>query len=273
MKTMLLVFAHPDDESFTAGGTVAKYAKTGWKIHLVCATNGEQAGDDLGPIRQKEVRKAADTLGIKSVTFLGLPDAGLSELTPGTLEDPLFKIMKEKLPDTVITHDTTGITNHPDHIKVCYAVTYAFQEYAEYLFAIETKNKSAIHRGKNWIQEEHQRVFGDVAVSHEPKLYYVCLPQNILAFFKKVGGLSDLSYDQPWKGTPDKTITTVIDIKQTKSIKIKALKCHLSQKVDVDRFIAVPLLNPFLKQEFFLLRMQGTYEILMGKIDRIDDRL
>jgi len=65
MKTMCLVFAHPDDESFFVGGTVAKYAKLGWKIDLIVATNGEagnnslpslEEGQTLGDVRKKELQ-------------------------------------------------------------------------------------------------------------------------------------------------------------------------------------------------------------------------
>lgn len=80
MKRLLLVFAHPDDESFSCAGTVAKYVAAGWKVDLICATRGEDGSrgpyvdlpkDQLGDIRQKELQKACVTLGINSITFLG----------------------------------------------------------------------------------------------------------------------------------------------------------------------------------------------------------
>ena len=80
MKRLLFVFAHPDDESFSCGGTIAKYVAAGWHVDLMCATRGEEGNrgpfvdlpqNQLGEIRQKELQKAGMVLGISSITFLG----------------------------------------------------------------------------------------------------------------------------------------------------------------------------------------------------------
>lgn len=279
---MLVVFAHPDDESFSAGGTIAKYVKLGWKVDLVVATNGENgnsgsfswaAGDALGDLRKKELQAAADVLGIRTVLFLGQPDGGLTTLSPGTLEDPIYKKMLEMLPDVVITHDTSGISNHPDHIKVCYAATFAFQKYAEHLEQVKQPEEAHTGRGKEWRKDAYLRAFGDVEPENkEPKLYYICMPEHVASYLKKMKAIPEESYGKPWTGTKDKFVTTAIDIDETKLLKGKALLCHETQSTDVARFIDFDR-HPLHNREYFILRMQGIYEVFMGKTDRVADTL
>ncbi len=84
-RRLLAVFAHPDDETFGAGGTLALYARRGVEVHLVCATRGEvgEAPPDLkgfptvGAMRESELRCAAEILGLKGVYFLGYRDSGM----------------------------------------------------------------------------------------------------------------------------------------------------------------------------------------------------
>jgi LmbE family N-acetylglucosaminyl deacetylase len=262
MKKMLLVFAHPDDESFSTGGTVAKYVKAGWSVDLICATRGEAGqsgtykttdGEKLGEIRQKEVQKAATILGISTITFLGYKDGTLSGEIPGELEETLYQKMIELIPDCVITFDRTGVSNHPDHIRMCFATTFAFQKYA---FWIRDRLKDS----------------PEFTEDDEPKLYYACMPQTAVEYLKKNKALPAESFGKPWRGTPDKHITTVIHIKGFEQIKKKALLSHISQKEDVDRFLSFRK-NPQHAQECFILRLHGIREVFMGKTDRVSGRL
>lgn len=282
MKKMLLVFAHPDDESFGVGGTVAKYAADGWHVELICATNGE-AGEssgertyekeELGPVRKSETERAGKLLGIQHIQFLEKPDGELKSVSPGTLEDMITKKMEELMPDIVITHDTTGITNHPDHIKVCYAATFAFQKYTETLEGIKLGVTDRKGRGYVWKENAFVRAFGDVdPANKDPKLYYTCMPTSVVAFMQKSKQLPEESHGFPLRGTADKFVTTVIDITDTKLVKGKALLCHESQKENVDQFISFDK-NPHHNQEWFILRMQGIHEVFMGKNDRVGDSL
>lgn len=257
MKRLLLVFAHPDDESFSCGGTVAKYVKAGWRVDLICATRGEEGSrgpyvnlprDQLGDIRQKELQQAGITLGINSVTFLGYRDGTLSEQTPGELEDKVHKKMEELVPDAVITADTTGISNHPDHIKMSFVTTYAFQKYAA------------------WIEEQLKDQ--QVTTQIFPKLYYACMPESVADYLKRKKIIPVESFGKPWRGTPDKNITTVINIMRFAATKRRALASHISQQDDINRFLSLPS-QPLLAHEYFILRMHGTTEVFMGKNDRI----
>ncbi len=254
MKKLLLVFAHPDDESFTSAATVAKYVKAGWSVDLISATRGEagssgeygeKTSGQLGSIRQGELQKAARLLGISSITFLGYMDGTLTDEPPGELEDKIYKKMEELIPDCVITFDTTGISNHPDHIKLCYATTFAFQKYAF------------------WIERQ---------VTGAPKLYYACVPETVVSYLKRKKIFPEVSFGKPWLGTPDKYITTVISSTGFQMIKKKALRMHVSQKEDVERFLSFPK-NPLVQQEYYILRLEGTREIFMSKNDRVSGSL
>lgn len=257
MRKLLGVFAHPDDESFTSAGTMAKYAKSGWQIDLVCATRGERGSRgpysapgemELGNIRERELQDAGSHIGITSITFLDYKDGTLAKEVPGEIEDKLVSIFTELAPDIVLTFEPGGISNHPDHMKLTVAATFAFQKYAA------------------------ERAEAKPDDPNRPKLYYACMPQSITSYLQKKGVIPEESFGKPWKGVEDKKVATVIDIQRMRSIKTKALKAHISQTEDVAKFFSLPN-NPLLKQEYFILRMVGTTEAFMGNYDRISDRL
>ncbi|MFZ5845419.1 MAG: PIG-L deacetylase family protein [Patescibacteria group bacterium] len=253
MKKILLVFAHPNDESFAVGGSAAKYARAGWQVDLLCATRGETgaqppfeklAGAALGQIRERELAEAGEILGINSITVLDYQDGTLSRQNPGELEDKIFRRMQELSPAVVVTFDTTGAGNHPDHIKVSYATTFAFQKYAA--------------------QSAQQ---GEL----EPKLYYVCLPESVAGYLREQRVIPPESFGKPWKGVPDKLVSTIIDIKRAAALKKRALRSYRTQTADVARFLGFPK-NPLLSQEYFVLRQQGPREVFLGKYDRLTNR-
>ena len=237
MKRLLLVFAHPDDESFSCGGTVAQYVDAGWHVDLICGTSND--------VRQKELQKAGVILGIHSITFLGYQDGTLASQTPGELEDAVYKKMEELVPDAVITMDTTGINNDPDHVKMCFTATYAFQKYAAW---IEEKLKD---------QED--------AAQNFPKLFYASLPESLVEYLKKKKSLPAESFSKPWRGTPDKKITTVINITEFADTKKQALASYTS--------VPEYMVQPMVDHEYYILRMQGTTEVFMGNHDNVANNL
>lgn len=254
-----MVAAHPDDESFMAGGTIAKYVEAGWQVDLMSATRGEEGDrgslvqlgrDKVGEVRQKELEKAGEVLGIHAVTFMGYKDGTLARRTPGDIEDVVYKKMLEIVPDIVITADTTGISNHPDHVKLSYTTTYAFQKYAA------------------WVEEQ--------LVSHEetaqmfPKLYYACLPESIVAHAVKNKILPAESFGKPWRGVEDKKITTVIDISEYREIKERAINQHVTQSAAAQRYFKM---KDLMRNEYYIFRMHGTTEVFMGKNDHVADSL
>ena len=147
-KRLLLVHAHPDDETINNGVTMAKYAAEGVHVTLVTCTRGEEGevlvenlknlasdkDDKLGPHREIELHDAMVELGISDFRFLGAPnkkwrDSGMMGAPQNDRDDvfwqsdldeaanELVKIILEIKPQVLITYDEFGGYGHPDHIK------------------------------------------------------------------------------------------------------------------------------------------------------------
>lgn len=130
-RSLLVVLAHPDDESFPMGGTLAKYAAEGVRVTLICATRGEAGIPGLSPeitgqLRERELHAAAAALGLAEVRFLGYHDGQLAQADPEQVIGQLFKIMQEIRPQAVITFGPDGISAHPDHLAIYRFTTEAF---------------------------------------------------------------------------------------------------------------------------------------------------
>lgn len=146
-KKILAVLAHPDDESFGLGGTLALYAKRGYETYYVCATRGEAGSvdpeflngfKDTAEMRTDELNRAAKELGLKEVIFLGYRDSGMPGMEANNhpdaqinhpIEEVAGKVVKhirEIKPDVVITFDPIGGYKHPDHIHIHKATVMAF---------------------------------------------------------------------------------------------------------------------------------------------------
>lgn len=146
-KTILAVLAHPDDESFGMGGTLAYYAEQGVDVRLVCATRGE-VGDvppkymkgfnSVAEVRTAELMCAADKLGLTSVDFLDFRDSGMpgsednkhpNAFVAQPTQDVVGKIVqyiRKYRPDIILTFDPVGGYRHPDHITVHQTTVEAF---------------------------------------------------------------------------------------------------------------------------------------------------
>jgi LmbE family N-acetylglucosaminyl deacetylase len=140
-KTLLAVFAHPDDETIVSP-VLAAYARQGVKIYLAIATDGQRgvqphagipAGAPLAKVRAEEARCSARELGIQPPILIGLEDAGLATITPwpgevlDRLAETLKKILAETNPDVVIAWGAEGGYGHADHRLVGDVVTQLFQ--------------------------------------------------------------------------------------------------------------------------------------------------
>jgi LmbE family N-acetylglucosaminyl deacetylase len=122
---LLGVFAHPDDETFCAGGTFARYAEQGAEIMVVSATRG-QAGQirdaaagtrrTIAAVREAELRLACDRLGITKVRCLDHVDGTLADAEFSALVDEVAEVICEFRPDVVITFGPDGGYGHPDHV-------------------------------------------------------------------------------------------------------------------------------------------------------------
>jgi LmbE family N-acetylglucosaminyl deacetylase len=147
--TLLAVLAHPDDESFGMGGTLAFYASRGVDVHLICATRGE-VGDvspeylegyrSIADRREAELRCAAGILGLNGVHFLDYRDSGMpgspdnshpNALAAQPLDTVAAKVVhyiRELKPQVVLTFDPIGGYRHPDHIAIQRAAVKAFEQ-------------------------------------------------------------------------------------------------------------------------------------------------
>ena len=130
---LLVILAHPDDESFAMGGTLAKYAAQGVQVTLVCATRGE-AGivaltpDETARIRTQELQGAAAALGLAGVRFLGYLDGQLAVADPAVAVGQLVDILRAVQPQAIITFGPDGISGHPDHLAIHRLTTTAFDQ-------------------------------------------------------------------------------------------------------------------------------------------------
>jgi bacillithiol biosynthesis deacetylase BshB2 len=134
-RKLLAIFAHPDDESFICGGTLAKYAQDGVEITLVSATKGEMGRrmgnppyvnrETMPAIREQELRKACEALGIHRLIFLDIRDKMVEFADPERLITTLADIIEEVNPDAILTfHERLG--GHPDHCAIGKAATAAY---------------------------------------------------------------------------------------------------------------------------------------------------
>ena len=130
------VFAHPDDETFCTGGTIAKYAAAGIRTDLFCATNGDagknsgvpvSSREELAEVRKNETQAAARILGIESVEFAGYSDGTLHQLEPTQLIGDVVSFLRRMRPTVVVGFGPEGApTGHRDHRAMSRIVTAAF---------------------------------------------------------------------------------------------------------------------------------------------------
>lgn len=234
-KTLLAVLAHPDDESFGMGGTLALYARRGVDVYLICATRGEvgemdpehlQGYSSIGERREAELRCAAEKLGLKDIIFLNYRDSGM----PGSPEnrhpnalvaqpveqvaDEIARHMREIQPQVVVTFDPIGGYRHPDHIAVHNAVNLAFQKTGDPTFA------------------------ADLPPYSPQKLYYHVMPHVILRMAVKIMPLmgQDPRRQGKNKDIDLASITEVqfptharVDYRPVAKIRDDAAYCHASQ--------------------------------------------
>ncbi len=123
-KRAMVVMAHPDDNEFLCGGTVATLAKQGWEVDIIVATSGNKGTKDpevtpqyLAGVREEEQRRAAEVLGAREPTFFGFPDGALRN--DDELRGLVVRQLRIRRPELAITWDgfRPGF-NHRDHRRV-----------------------------------------------------------------------------------------------------------------------------------------------------------
>jgi LmbE family N-acetylglucosaminyl deacetylase len=123
LGTVVAVWAHPDDETYLAGGLFAALTDAGRRVVCVTATRGEAGGPvgsevALARLRTDELNAALDVLGVAEHHWLDHPDGGCAEVDAGTAAGRVAAVVADVRPDTVITFGPDGFTGHPDHCAV-----------------------------------------------------------------------------------------------------------------------------------------------------------
>ncbi len=245
-KKLLAVFAHPDDEAFGPAGTLAKYAREGIEVHLLCVTRGE-AGDNniknqkskikdtnkkikLEHIREKELLDSAKILGIKKVEFLDFIDGTLSNAVYHQVANKIIKKINDFKPQIVLTVERRGVSGHLDHIATSMITTYAYK-------------KTKIAR----------------------KLYYNCIPKELRNL------MSDDYFVYFPEGYKQSEITTRIDYSCCWKEKVDSMMAHKSQikdaKILIKRFAHFPKIDHFILQYYQNINLKLPETDLFAGLD------
>jgi LmbE family N-acetylglucosaminyl deacetylase len=132
---ILVVYAHPDDESFGPAAALAAYARRGAEIWGIFASRGERgeswlspapSPEELGRLREQDLREATAVLGFAGIEILGYPDGEVDTVPFRELERRVRAALRRYRAEVVITFGPFGITGHPDHRAVHQAVVAAF---------------------------------------------------------------------------------------------------------------------------------------------------
>ena len=260
--TLMLVHAHPDDETFATGGTIARYSRAGVRVVNVTCTGGERGEivdpelatpenfADLGAIRQGELAMANEILGVSDQEYLGYCNSGMagtaSNLEPScfmqaTIDESterLVRLIRRYRPQVLVSYDENGTYGHPDHIRA-HEITVA-------AFAAAGDPNSYPETGAAW---------------QPTKLYYVGQPrERMIGLWRRRQALGQPSpldnpdFDPQTRGIDDARITTALDVAEFVPLKVAALRAHRTQvKPDHMLLQGDPLAAEYLGQEFFVL--------------------
>jgi LmbE family N-acetylglucosaminyl deacetylase len=134
-RRLMAVLAHPDDESLGIGGLLATCARAGVETYVVTATRGERgryftnegrpSDDEVGRVRETELRAAARELGVREVSLLGYRDGELDRADPAEAVERIVRHLRRVRPQVVVTFDPFGAYGHPDHVAICQLATAA----------------------------------------------------------------------------------------------------------------------------------------------------
>jgi LmbE family N-acetylglucosaminyl deacetylase len=253
---LLAIFAHPDDETFGVGATMARYAAKGVPVTMVCATRGEvgeiapgtgATPENLGRFREQELRDSMAILGVHDVRFLGFRDSGM--LGTEDNEDPrafakahadgvvhqLVKLIREIRPAVVVTWDKSGGYGHPDHVATHHHATAAFNaagDPAKYPTAGDPYHPRALFYTTIPIEE------------------FIKMGEELKKHGIDLGGPTDLS---ELEGLERLDPNCVIDVSDLYDLKMEALVAHRTQISADNALLRGPeeLRRAFFAKEYF----------------------
>jgi LmbE family N-acetylglucosaminyl deacetylase len=243
--TILAMFAHPDDEAFGTGGILALNAAKGYGTALVTATRGE-AGEisdpklanreNLGQVREQELRKAAQLLGISELVVLDYRDSGmagtddnqhpqsLAQADADEVTEQLVGIIRRIKPRAVLTFDENGGYGHPDHIAIHKHTVAAYHAAGD--------STKFTNQGEPWTPQ---------------RLYYSVFPKSTFAKMREMlkehgQDTSQLdSFEEIDIGWPDDKIHGIVDVSSVVDAKWAALNSHKTQFGPDNLFNKIPV--------------------------------
>jgi LmbE family N-acetylglucosaminyl deacetylase len=211
-RTVLAVFAHPDDESLACGGTLARLADLGARVVVMCASRGERGSiadrtlvpdGNLGAVRVNELHAAAAILGVAEVVVLGHSDGNLRWDRVPEFHAEIVTAINTYSPDFVITFDEDGLYWHLDHIGV------------------------------------HERTYTAVTSfgAAAPPLYYVTMPRGVMREIVEAAiakgwmpaGARFWGIEPDAFGIATEPPTVTVDVREWAHRKLAALRCHQTQ--------------------------------------------
>lgn len=242
--TVLMCYAHPDDETFGCGGTTAVLSGRGVSVHVLLATRG-QAGQindpdlatpegraSLGEVREAEARAAAAAVGAAEVVFLDYVDGTMADADPAIMARKVAAEIRRVRPDVLVTFGPEGIYGHPDHVAIHGAATDAVALAAEPAVAL-----------------------GDTRTHVVKRLFYQVIRAELAAALNERQGpvvLDGRPY--PFVGYADEAITTRVDISPVWERKLEALRCHRTQTAGRMEELRERLASQPLEEHFVLAR-------------------
>ncbi len=241
-RRLLLVHAHPDDETINNGVTMARYVAEGAHVTLVTCTLGEEGevlvpelahlaadrDDALGPHRVGELAAAMEALGVRDHRFLGnagrYRDSGMMGLPTNDRPDAfwaadldeaaglLVEVLRETRPQVLVTYDENGGYGHPDHI----------QAHRVAMRAVELAADPASGTGATW---------------QVPKVYWNAIPESFLREgLRRMRDAGDLTFFEGVDPdgeipmvTPDELVTTAVEALEHVEAKLAAMRAHATQ--------------------------------------------
>jgi len=239
-QRLLVIVPHPDDEAYSAGGTIARAARDGVEVHILCATRGEAGrvapglaatAKSVGDLRAAELAASCRVLGAQPPRFLPHRDGTLADVHLAEAVGEIVRIIRDLRPRVVITLGADGVYGHPDHIALHKLVTPAFRS-----------------AGGGTRFPDH--VFG---VSYQPaRLLWAAYPRGLFRaqWEKLLGGSLDAAVrmvNPDHLGVDPSAFDVSVAISDFAQTKLAAIRCHRSQLPDGDpRSLFPPGIVPLL---------------------------
>ena len=235
-KRLLACFAHPDDEAFPIGGSLAAHSSRGVNIRLITATSGEEGEvrspglampDGLGSLRREELSCSVHTLGLQSHHVLGYRDSGMAGTPANNLPEAFINIPQEEIvgilvreirtfrPQVVLTFEPGGLYGHPDHIAICKHATKAFH----------TANDASIYP---------EQLIEGLEPFQPDRLYYSARPQGFRTSMALKLQAAGIDFPMPTieranDGIDPDEIHLEVNVSDQLDQKMGSILCHKSQ--------------------------------------------